>query len=269
VLAFLGAGSYGSIFAKPSCSASAETIAALLVMFVPQIWFYGLAVVSAGVLQAHGRFLASALAPLLSSVVVITSYLLFATVAAPGASADLTRLTRPAALVLGYGTTLGVLTLVATTLVPMARLGHRLRPRLRFAGEDRSVILTIAAAAIGGLVAQQLSIVLINWSAQQTGDPGALTRFTWANAIYLLPYAVLAAPLLQLAFPRLATAAEHGSAAVAAVLAEIGPPVVVLASLGGGLLGRPPYQWRGSSCSGRDRATPGPSPGRSSRSGRR
>ena len=84
VLAFLGAGSYGSVFAKPSCSASAETIAALLVMFVPQIWFYGLAVVSAGVLQAHGRFLAAALAPLLSSVVVITSYLLFATVAAPG-----------------------------------------------------------------------------------------------------------------------------------------------------------------------------------------
>ena len=41
---------------------------------------------------------------------------------------------------------------------------------------------------------QQLSVLLINWSAQQTGDQGALTRFTWANAIYLLPYAVLAAP---------------------------------------------------------------------------
>jgi putative peptidoglycan lipid II flippase len=64
-----------------------------------------------------------------------------------------------------------------------------------------------------------------------------LTRFTWANAIYLLPYAVLAAPLLQLAFPRLSAAAEHGSAAVAAVLAEIGPSVVVLASLGAALLG--------------------------------
>jgi putative peptidoglycan lipid II flippase len=237
VLAFLGAGSYGSIFAKPSCSASSETIAALLVMFVPQIWFYGLAVVSAGVLQAHGRFLASALAPLLSSVVVISSYLLFAAVATPGASADLSRLTMNAAQVLGYGTTLGVLTLAATTVVPMARLGHRLRPRLRFAAGDRSVIVTIATAAVGGLVAQQLSVVLINWSAQQTGDPGALTRITWANAIYLLPYAVLAAPLLQLAFPRLSAAAEQGSAAVAGVLAEIGPALVLLASLGAALLG--------------------------------
>ena len=50
-------------------------------MFVPQIWLYGLAVVSAGVLQAHQRFLAAAAAPLLSSLVVITAYLIFAGVA--------------------------------------------------------------------------------------------------------------------------------------------------------------------------------------------
>ena len=71
------------------------------------------------------------------------------------------------------------------------------------------MIVTIAAAGIVGLVLQQLSVLLINWSAQQTGDQGALTRFTWANAIYLLPYAVLAAPMLQLSFPRLAAAAKQ------------------------------------------------------------
>jgi putative peptidoglycan lipid II flippase len=98
------------------------------------------------------------------------------------------------------------------------------------------VIITIAAAGIVGLVLQQLSVLLINWSAQQTGDQGALTRFTWANAIYLLPYAVLAAPLLQLTFPRLATAAEQGAAEVERVLAETGPATVVMAWLGAALL---------------------------------
>jgi putative peptidoglycan lipid II flippase len=77
---------------------------------------------------------------------------------------------------------------------------------------------------------------LINWSAQQTGDQGALTRFTWANAIYLLPYAVLAAPLLQLTFPRLAAAAERSRADVSQVLAETGPATVVMAWLGAALL---------------------------------
>jgi putative peptidoglycan lipid II flippase len=83
---------------------------------------------------------------------------------------------------------------------------------------------------------QQLSVLLINWSAQQTGDQGALTRFTWANAIYLLPYAVLAAPMLQLTFPRLAAAAEQGRADVGQVLAETGPATVVMAWLGAALL---------------------------------
>ena len=235
-IALLGAARYSTAFAKPTCDGSAVTIAALLIMFVPQIWLYGLAVISAGVLQAHSRFLASALAPLLSSLVVISSYLIFAVVADSTATTDLARLSRSSLSILGWGTTLGVLTLALSTVVPMTQLGLRLRPRLRFAPGDRAVIARIAAAAIGGLVLQQLSLLLINWSAQQTGDQGALTRFTWANAIYLLPYAVLVAPLLQLTFPRLSTAAAEGDHAVAGVLSEVGPQVIILAGLGAALL---------------------------------
>ena len=209
--AFAGAALYGRTFAT-QCAGSASTIAALLIMFVPQIWFYGLAVVSAGVLQAHQRFLAAALAPLLSSVVVIIAYLIFA-----GTSG------RTALWVLGLGTTLGVVALALTTAVPLSRLGLRLRPRLRFAAGDREVVTRIAAAGIVGLVLQQISVLLINYSAQRSLDPGALTRYTWANAIYLLPYAVLAAPLLQLAFPRLAAAADSDAGAVRGVLAEFLP----------------------------------------------
>jgi putative peptidoglycan lipid II flippase len=231
-----GARLFASTFAKADCVGSADTLAALVVMFAPQVWLYGLAVVSAGVLQAHHRFLAAAAAPLLSSLIVIIAYLSYAAVAGPGANTDPSRLTAQALAVLGWGTTLGVLALAVCTLVPLGRIGLRLRPRLRFAEGDRSVIITIAAAGIVGLVLQQLSVLLISWSAQQTGDQGALTRFTWANAIYLLPYAVLAAPLLQLSFPRLAAAAEQGRADVSEVLAETGPATVVMAWLGAALL---------------------------------
>jgi putative peptidoglycan lipid II flippase len=223
--ALAGAELYGQAFAKADCAGNAETIAALLVMFVPQVWLYGLAVVSAGVLQAHRQFLAAAAAPLLSSLVVISAYLLFAATDGPGALAAL-----------GWGTTAGVLVLAVTTLIPLFGLRLRLRPRLRFATGDQPVILTIAAAGLVGLMLQQISVLLINWAAQQTGDQGALTRFTWANALYLLPYAVLVAPLLQLTFPRLAAAAEAGTDQVRAVLAETGPVIVALAWLGAALL---------------------------------
>ena len=46
--ALAGAGLYGRAFAKADCAGSGEVLAALLVMFVPQVWLYGLAVVSAG-----------------------------------------------------------------------------------------------------------------------------------------------------------------------------------------------------------------------------
>ena len=43
----------------------------MLAVFAPQILLYGLAVVLYGILQAHRRFVAPALAPVLSSLVVI------------------------------------------------------------------------------------------------------------------------------------------------------------------------------------------------------
>lgn len=243
LLALVGAPLYGRAFASPGCAGSAGTLAALLVVLAPQVWLYGLAVVSAGVLQAHHRFVAAALAPLLSSAVVIAAYLAFAAVARPAARDDLAALSPTATAVLGWGTTAGVLALALSTLVPLAGLGLRLRPRLRFAAGDRGVVLRIAAAGLVGLVLQQLSVLLISWAAQRSGDPGALTRFTWANAVYLLPYAVLVAPLLQLVFPRLSVAADDaasgsgsGTRAVQRVLAEAGPPVVALAWLGAALL---------------------------------
>ncbi|HLL62434.1 MAG TPA: lipid II flippase MurJ [Propionibacteriaceae bacterium] len=234
--ALAGAGLYGRAFAKADCAGSDAVLAGLLVMFVPQVWLYGLAVVSAGVLQAHERFLAAAAAPLVSSLVVIAAYLAFAGLAGPDAGADPATLSRSALRALGWGTTAGVLALTLTTLVPLLRLGLRLRPRLRFAAGDRSVVGRIAAAGLVGLVLQQVSVLVISWANQQTGDQGALTRFTWASAIYLLPYAVLAAPLLQLVFPRLSSAAETGPSEVRAVLTRTGPLVVVAGWLGAGLL---------------------------------
>ena len=231
-----GAGVYARAFAKADCSGSADVLAALVVMFVPQLWFYGLAVVSAGVLQAQHHFLAAAAAPLLSSGVVIAAYLGFAAWSGPPAGDSLGGAGGASLWVLGLGTTAGVVALALCTTVPLIRTGLRLRPRLRFGTGDAAVIGSLAGAGIVGLTLQQLSVLVVSISAQRTTDPGALTRFTWANAVYLLPYAVFAAPLLQLVFPRLATAAEQGGAEVAAVLRIYAPPLSVLGWFGATLL---------------------------------
>ena len=236
VAALLGAGLYARAYAKADCAGSATVLTTLVVVFVPQVWFYGVAVVSTGVLQAHRHFLAAAAAPLLSSVVVIGGYLLFAELVAPGANRDLALLEEPALLALGLGTTAGVVALALCTAVPLARLGLRLRPTLHFAPGDARVVSAIGAAGLAGLVLQQVSVLVVNLAAQHSPDPGALTRFTWANALYLLPYAVLAAPLLQITFPSLAAAAEVGDEEVGTVLRRTAPALVVLGWLGAALL---------------------------------
>jgi putative peptidoglycan lipid II flippase len=236
LVALVGAPLYARVFVSSSCAGGVGVGAALLMIFAPQVWLYGLAVVAAGVLQAHHRFVAAALAPLLSAAVVIAAYLVFAAVASPAGVDDPALLSGTAVAVLGWGTTAGVVVLAATTVVPLSRLGVRLRPTLRFAPGDAGQIGRIAGAGVVGLVAQQLTTLFAVWVAQRSGDPGAVTRNEWANAVYLLPYAVLVAPLLQVVFPRLTEVADEGWDATATTLRSVGRPVVVLAGLGAAVL---------------------------------
>ena len=48
------------------------------------------------------------------------------------------------------------------------------------------------------------------WLANRHGTSGTINLFQYAQAVYLLPYAVLAVPLATAAFPRLAEHAATG-----------------------------------------------------------
>lgn len=236
VAATAGAKLYATSFVQARCPGGVETAAGLLVIFAPQIWFYGLAVISAGVLQAHQRFTAAAAAPLASSVVVIIAYLIFGSLA-NGQNRNIPAdLNTSALAVLGWGTTAGVVMLALVTLVPLFRLGMRLRPTLRFVSGQPSLIIRIAGAGLIGLILHQLGLMVAMLTAKDSHIAGAWTRAVWANAVYLLPFAVLVSPLQQMIFPRLSAAATDGRAAVERVLAQIGPALCTLASLGAGLL---------------------------------
>ena len=111
--------------AHPACGQPLLAVGSrLLRVFMPQVVLYGIGIVLAGVLQAHRRFLAPALAPLLSSLVVITAYLLYA-VQGPG---ELALLSTAQELTLSVGTTLGVAVLALPLLLPLRGCGLVLRP---------------------------------------------------------------------------------------------------------------------------------------------
>ena len=193
----------------PGCPRSAMIALGtrMLIVFAPQILLYGLAVVLYGILQAHRRFAAPALAPVLSSLVVIGAYFWFAHVA-DGAVNLRHPVPTLAWVVLAVGTTAGVATLVATPLVPVSRLRLNLRPVLRFPAGIGARVRSLAVAGIVTLIAQDASVAVVIVLANSHGGDGTLVLYSFAWAVFFLPYAVLAVPIATSAFPELSARTE-------------------------------------------------------------
>ena len=166
----------------PRCNAAAtEAVSTrMLVVFAPQILLYGLAVVLYGILQAHRRFIAPALAPVVSSLVVIAAYIAFLPLGG-GSQNHLATLPRSAELVLSVGTTAGVAALVLTALGPALRLRLRLRPALHFPDGVARRVRGLAGVGVAALIAQDASLVAIIVLANGHGGQGRWSSTTTAG----------------------------------------------------------------------------------------
>jgi putative peptidoglycan lipid II flippase len=217
------------------CAGIGGVTTTLLLVFLPQIPLYAIAVVLAGALQAQRRFLAPALAPLLSSLVVAAGYVGYRVLAPADAANRLDRIPDSALAVLAGGTTAGVLVLAAAHL-PALRSAIRWRPTLRFPVEDGQAVRALALAGIAALLAQQATMLAVAALANHLGGPGVVNLWSYAWAMFLLPYAVLAVPVATSAFPGLAEAAAQGSGQLAAATARAVRLVLPASAVGAALL---------------------------------
>src|SRR5271166_581643 len=154
------------------------TTATMLRVFAPQAVLYGLSVVLFGLLQAYRRFAGYALAPLVSSLVLITSFVVFAPM---GKGLPLGRLPVPAQLVLSVGATLGVAALVVVALVPTWRLGLRIRPTLHFPAGIARRASGLAMVGLAEMAVQEISTVAVIALANGRGVTGALVILGYAS----------------------------------------------------------------------------------------
>lgn len=219
----------------PTDAATVALGARMLRVFALQLPLYGMTVVLAAYLQARKRFFWPALVPLLSSLLVILAYRLYAG-AAP-AVATSTTIGPLAEGLLVWGTTAGVAVMAISLCIPAARAGLRLRPGLRMpAGHGRRA-LALAGAGLGAVGAQQLALALILLLAMRTGGTGTLPVFQYAQAVYLLPFAVLAIPLITSVFPHLSEQRTVGDIAAFGRTAGLSlRTLAVIGAIGGAAL---------------------------------
>lgn len=205
----------------------------MLRIFAVQVPLYGLGFVLAGYLQAHRRFLAAALAPLQSSLVVIAAYLLYGSLVDGRTSP--TAVPHGALLVLAWGTTAGVAVLSLPLLIPARATGWRWRPTYAFPAGDAGRAVRLAGAGLSALLAQQVLVLTTVWLANHRGDDGTITVYSYIQAVYLLPFAVLAVPIATTVVPSLAHA-EGAGQDWAATVARATRAVLAVTGLGAGVL---------------------------------
>ena len=176
------------------------TTRSLIQVFAPQAVLYGLSVVLFGLLQAYRRFTAPALAPLVSSLVLIAVYLAFVPL---DKGLPLARLPVSAELVLSLGTTLGVAVLVLVAVVPVWRLHLQFRPVLRFPpGVARRAGGLAIVGVVELIVGEAASLVAITL-ANGRGTTGAIVMFGYTVQVFSAMAAVLASAIIISAFPAL------------------------------------------------------------------
>ncbi|TYR19676.1 murein biosynthesis integral membrane protein MurJ [Corynebacterium urealyticum] len=179
-------------------------------LVLPQIFFYAMFAVFMAVLNTKGVFKPGAWAPVVNNLVTITvlgGYLLLPedTKLQP---TDHVTITDPHVLLLGLGTTLGVV-FQALIMVPYLRkAGINLRPlwgvdeRLRnFAGMGVAIVLYVAISQVGWAINNQIA-------SSASGDAPTIYMNAWQ--LLQMPYGVIGVTLLTAVMPRLSRNAADG-----------------------------------------------------------
>jgi putative peptidoglycan lipid II flippase len=202
----------------------------MLLVFIPQIVFYGMGMVTTAALAARGRFAAAALAPAVNNIVVITCYLLYRA-SRQGQEASLDLDSTQFLLVAG-GTTLAVIAFTAVPGIVLRSQGVRWRPRWRphdrLVGDLRASVGWAMLSIVGTLVPTAAAIVL-GYRVE-----GGVAVFTMTFAFFVLPHALIAVPVATTSAPRIADAWQRGDRERTGALIERSARVIVpLLSLAG------------------------------------
>ncbi len=211
-------------------------------LLLPQVIFYGLTSVFMAILNNRNVFSAPAWAPVVNNVVAILTLGLYLIV--PGElSVDPVEMGNAKLLVLGIGTTLGVVAQAVVLLIAIRREHVSLRPLWGI--DDRiKQFGAMAAAMVLYVLISQVGLVIGNQIASTAAASGpAIYNYTWL--VLQLPFGMIGVTVLTVVMPRLSrNAAANDNRAVLADLSLATRltmvtliPIVAFMTVGGPAIG--------------------------------
>jgi putative peptidoglycan lipid II flippase len=188
-------------------AAQVHVVTILLLCFLPQMVFYALTALSTALLNAHRRFVAAAFAPVCNNIVVIATLLVFAARTSDDRASwtDATRIRDEVGLLLllGLGTTAGIVLMALVLLPAMRRAGARVTPVFAWRDTGVRTMTRLAGWTFGYVAANQVAQLFVLVLAK-SGDPGNVTAYVYAFTFYVLPHGLLAVSIMTTLMPELA-----------------------------------------------------------------
>ena len=192
-------------------AADRQLTTTLAYLLLPEIFFYGMAALIAAVLNSRGHFAAPMWTPILNNIVVISTAVVFALLPFTG---ELTpeSITQTQVLVLGIGTTLGIV-VQATGLWPaLRRTGFRWRWRwdlrqLRLGELARLgswLLLYVGVSQVGVMVVLKIA----TWAGDR-GGPGPAV-FNTGFLVFMMAHGIVAVSIITALLPRMSAAVADG-----------------------------------------------------------
>lgn len=194
---------YALRFAGPEAELQRETLTFLLRLFIPQIIFYGLAAITAGMLNAHRRFGAPMYTPILNNLAVIAVFLGFRQ--AYGA-VTLEELDTAKLLLIGLGTTAGV-AIMALAQLPFLKgvSGYRLAWDPTHPSVKK--LMRLSVYVIGYVIVNQIGYLVVQLLA--AAQQGGYSAYVYAFTFFMLPHGLFAVSVITALLPAMSEHAVH------------------------------------------------------------
>ncbi len=177
----------------------------LLRFFLPQVLFYGLTALATALLNARRSFLAPAFAPVANNLVVIALLFSLPVVASGRLTLDRVLQDKVLLVVLGLGTTAGILAMSAAMYPALRNTGIRFRPNFDWHHPALRRMLTLSGWTLGYVVVNQLSFLTITNLADRVSG---VTYYANGFAFFQLPYGLFAVSIMTTFEPDLASLAS-------------------------------------------------------------
>lgn len=159
------------------------------IIFVPQIFLYGLSALAGGILNARDRFAMAAYAPVINNIIVIATLAAYRW--APGFGM----------LGLAVGTTMGVLAQALIQYPSLKKAGWIYYPSVDFRHPAVLKIIKLSIPVLGYVIFNQINLTVQNNLAIKF--PGGVSALQYAFAFYLLPHGLFAVSIGTVLLPGL------------------------------------------------------------------